>query len=83
MSLEIDPMNKYRSHPKKRFDFELGYLIESPCKSCVYRTSIPDCIDHCRILDRVQTTLAQSIVTTCKFSALEPYSVLLEDRQKK
>jgi hypothetical protein len=83
MKIEIDPMRKYRSHPKKRFDFELGYLIESPCRSCVYRPSIPNCIDHCQILDSVQTTLAQSVVTTCRFSPLEPYAVLLEDRQKK
>lgn len=83
MRIEIDPMGKYRSHPKKRFDFELGYLIESPCRSCVYRPNIPHCIDRCQILDRVQTTLAQSVVTTCRFSPLEPYSVLLEDRQKK
>jgi hypothetical protein len=83
MRIEIEPMYKYRSHPKKRFDFELGYLIKSPCKSCVYRPSIPDCIDRCQIMDRVQTTLAQSVVTTCRFSPLEPYSVLLEDRQKK
>lgn len=83
MRIEIDPMCKYRSHPKKRFDFELGYLVKSPCKACVYRPSIPDCIDRCQIMDRVQTTLAQGIVTTCKFSPLESYSVLLEDRRKK
>lgn len=79
----MDPMYKYRSHPKKRFDFELGYLVKSPCKSCVYRSSIPDCMDRCQVLDRVQTTLARSVVTTCRFSQLEPYSVLLEDRAKK
>jgi hypothetical protein len=83
MRITIEPMYNYRSHPKKRFDFELGYLVQSPCKACVYRHTIPDCIDRCRILDRVQTTLARSVVTTCGFSPLEPYSVRLEERQKK
>jgi hypothetical protein len=81
--MAIEPMEKYHSHPKKRFDFELGYLVQSPCKTCLHRHAIPDCIDGCRMLDRIQTTLAQGVGTTCRFSPLEPYAVRLEDNQKK
>lgn len=82
-TIEITDMRNYHSHPIKRFDFEHGYLIKSPCKSCVDQTRIPDCFDNCRTLDRVQTTLAQGVVTTCKFSPFEPYTILYDDGQKK
>jgi hypothetical protein len=81
--MAITPMSRYRSHPKKRFDFEVGYLVQSPCKTCLNQHAIPDCVDHCQILARVQTALARSVTTTCGFSPLESYAVRLDDRQKK
>lgn len=82
-TIEVIVMRNDRSHPIKKFDFEHGYLIKSPCKTCLYQTRIPDCIDSCRVLDRIQTTLAQGVVTTCRFSPLEPYTIQYDDAQKK
>ena len=44
-----------------RFDFETGYLINSPCKECVVRDNFPHCAETCKILDRIQTVLAETI----------------------
>jgi len=44
-----------------RFDFEIGYLKKSPCKSCVRRKIFPRCLDRCRVLEEIHTLLAEVI----------------------
>ncbi|MCK4620344.1 MAG: hypothetical protein KAT52_10390 [Desulfobacterales bacterium] len=44
---------------KYKFDFEVGYLIKSPCKECNKRENFPKCIDDCRALDKIQTILSE------------------------
>jgi len=44
-----------------RFDFEIGYLISSPCKECASRDDFPRCAETCKILDRIQTILSETI----------------------
>jgi hypothetical protein len=43
------------------FDFEIGYLTKSPCIACENKSELPKCHAECRILDRIQTTLARGI----------------------
>jgi len=43
------------------FDFEIGYLTKSPCLSCDNKAALPKCHAGCRILDKIQTTLARGI----------------------
>jgi hypothetical protein len=50
-----------KSTYKYRFDFEIGYLIKSPCKECTARKHFPKCADNCRILDKIHTVLAEAI----------------------
>ena len=57
------------------FDFEIGYLVKSPCRDCVSQGDLPDCIQGCEILDRIQTVLADSIPSEKSLSALETYDV--------
>jgi hypothetical protein len=76
-------MCSYHETPKKKFDFETGYLVKSPCRACDHRPEFPECIQDCRTLDRIQRRLAFGVATTCGFSDLEPYAVMLDDRQKK
>ncbi|MBI9086766.1 MAG: hypothetical protein JEZ11_24430 [Desulfobacterales bacterium] len=47
--------------PRYRFDFEIGYLVKSPCRGCEERDHFPKCIDACKILDRIHTALAESV----------------------
>jgi hypothetical protein len=55
------------------FDFEIGYLVKSPCRDCVTQGKLPDCIQGCEILDQIQTVLADSIPSEKSISALETY----------
>jgi len=52
-----------QSMPIKRdkFDFEIGYLGESPCRGCVYRKNLPHCSDKCRLMDDIRIVLARAI----------------------
>ncbi len=52
---------------KKIFDFEIGYLVKSPCKECLYRTNLPECADECGLLDRIQMILSRGISCTGKY----------------
>jgi hypothetical protein len=49
------------SFPRRCFDFEIGYLIKSPCRDCYLRSHLPDCSDDCTVLNKIQTILAPGI----------------------
>jgi len=55
------PLNKLT---KFRFDFEIGYLVKSPCKECEKRKDFPNCIDDCDILDGIHENLLNTISCT-------------------
>jgi hypothetical protein len=67
----------------RRFDFEIGHLVKSPCRECRDRPQLPHCAGACTLLDRIQTRLAQCITTTYAHSALEPFAIYLESALKK
>jgi len=52
---------------RHRFDFEVGYLIKSPCRECRNDSHLPGCADECVVLDKIQTLLAESISCTRRF----------------
>lgn len=43
------------------FDFEVGYLTQSPCVHCEYRKDLPKCHADCMLLDQIQTRLARAV----------------------
>ena len=59
MKLVLHP--KDNRQYKHRFDFEIGYLIKSPCRECTQRKTLPRCMDQCNLLDRIQGILSESI----------------------
>jgi len=46
---------------KYRFDFEIGYLIKSPCRECDIRDDFPGCMKDCIVLDRIHEVLSFGI----------------------
>jgi len=52
---------------RDKFDFEIGYLVKSPCKECPYRESLPKCSSECTLLDRIQMILSRGISCTGKY----------------
>ena len=56
---------------RDKFDFDIGYLIQSPCKTCTERNAFPSCMGGCRILHEIQTLLARGISCTRDIAAFE------------
>jgi hypothetical protein len=53
---------------RDKFDFEIGYLIKSPCKKCLNRKNLPECSDSCTLLDKIRIILAGGVSCSGKFS---------------
>ncbi len=49
---------------KYRYDFEIGYLVKSPCKKCVNNKTLPKCADNCSLLDKIQEILSEAVSCT-------------------
>ena len=48
----------------KTFDFEVGHLIQSPCKDCRHYCIFPQCIDECTLLDKIHDVLSTVVSST-------------------
>lgn len=78
--LSLIPMvNNYRH----RFDFDIGYLVKSPCRDCTDRPLFPDCMDSCLPLDKIRTVLANSISCSRSYSSMESHAIFQEPREEK
>ena len=57
--------NSMKDKPfKYKFDFEIGYLVRSPCKTCNLQNTFPKCADTCILLDEIHTVLAEVVSCT-------------------
>lgn len=65
----------------KIFDFEIGYLVKSPCRECPERERFPACAQDCKILDRVQRALARGVTSTCSYSQKESFRILYDPKE--
>jgi hypothetical protein len=64
---------KHAKALSQKFDYEIGYLVKSPCRDCVTYSSFPGCMDRCTLLDRVQSALCDSLSSVNNYSAAESY----------
>ena len=67
---------------KHRFDFDIGYLVKSPCRECIDRYLFPDCMDACTALDRIRTVLANGVSCSRSYSSVESHAIFLEARDE-
>ncbi|MEJ2039113.1 MAG: hypothetical protein P8X55_09295 [Desulfosarcinaceae bacterium] len=72
-----------RRYAPSKLDYDVGYLVKSPCRECREHHRFPECFPACGLMDEVQTLLAQTIVTTRSFSSREVFAIHLERRPKK
>lgn len=70
--LTIMSNNKRLIH---KFDFDIGYLIKSPCKGCKNRNHFPSCADDCEMLDKIQRRLIGCVSSTRSYSAIDTYAL--------
>jgi hypothetical protein len=71
--------NKYRH----RFDFDIGYLVKSPCRECIDRYLFPDCMESCISLDKIRTVLANSVSCSRSYASIESHAIFQESRDEK
>ncbi len=62
------------------FDFDIGTLLESPCRTCEMRSMLPYCQKNCQILAGIQTILANAINSDNSVLPVETYNVLIKQR---
>ncbi len=62
----------------QKFDYDIGYLVKSPCRDCGTYGRFPDCMDRCTVLDRVQSVLSDSLSSVHNYSTVESYTLPLE-----
>jgi hypothetical protein len=58
---EENSRNPASRRPNHRFDFEVGYLVNSPCRSCEQRDDFPGCDDKCETLEKIHSILRDSV----------------------
>jgi len=63
------------------FDFDVGTLVESPCRSCPMRKILPQCVTDCQVLSQIQTILAAGVSSNVSVSTVESYSIADPQRQ--
>ena len=56
--MNVQPVNKMFSY---KFDFDVGYLVKSPCKHCEILEYFPACIDTCDLLDQIHAVLSEAV----------------------
>ena len=47
-----------------QFDFEIGYLVKSPCLHCRQRQGFPQCVETCDLLAEIHAVLAEVVSCT-------------------
>ncbi len=69
--------------PRNQFDFDIGYLVKSPCRECSSRSEFPGCLEPCTVIDHVQRLLAAGISSSRRFSNLEDHTLHFEGCRKR
>ena len=60
------------------FDFNVGYLVKSPCKECATREAFPGCMEDCNILEQIQSALSDSMSSANNYSVAETFDVPMQ-----
>lgn len=72
----IHMTNRYRH----RFDFDIGYLVKSPCRECLDRDLFPNCMKTCLPLEKIRTVLANSISCSRSHTSAESSAIFQGSR---
>jgi hypothetical protein len=64
-----------KNNENHSFDFNVGYLVKSPCKACETRDSFPGCMEECNILEQIQSALSDSLSSANNYSVAETFDV--------
>ena len=62
---------------EKKFDFDIGHIIQSPCKTCDRSNQLPNCSENCKMIGKIQAILAGKISCSNEIPEKEPYTVVI------
>ena len=63
------------------FDFEVGTLVQSPCRMCPMRAMLPGCSADCALLAQIQALLADTISSGQGVVSADFYRLALDNGQ--
>ena len=78
--IEKGAMMQLAKAVEQQFDFEVGYLVKSPCRDCLRREEMPRCTERCITLDRVQRILCEATSCSRDDCSSEGYRTLLPEQ---
>lgn len=64
------------------FDFEVGELKQSPCKTCDNWQMLPTCSADCEILSKIQMVIAGGVSCVKNYSPAEAFTIASERGNK-
>jgi hypothetical protein len=73
---------KMANNYRHRFDFDIGYLVKSPCRECLDRHRFPGCMDGCVPLEKIHTVLANSISCSRPHRTMESKAIFQGSRDE-
>ena len=71
-----------KSYDNLAFDFEIGELKQSPCKTCSDWQKLPGCAAKCEILTKIQMVISSSVSSARSYSPAEAFTVASEQGNK-
>ena len=63
-TMVISKMQPLAKKLNYQFDFEIGYLVKSPCLQCLHREVLPYCAEACSVLEKIHALLAEAVSCT-------------------
>jgi len=73
---------KMANNYRHRFDFDIGYLVKSPCRECLNRDHFPGCMNGCVPLEKIHTVLANTISCSRSHKSMESNAIFLDSRDE-
>ena len=83
MTFQSPLLTSMANNYRHRFDFDIGYLIKSPCRECLDRYLFPNCMDSCLLLDKIRSVLANSVSCSRSYASTESYAIFQESKDEK
>lgn len=70
-------VRKNANHNK--FDFDVGHITQSPCRTCELKKHLPGCSENCQKLNQLQTRLIGCVSCSNGFHDLEAYTIAIRN----
>lgn len=60
---------------QNKLEHDIGYIRKSPCRGCRFEKRLPECINNCKTLNKLQAYLVSVTVCSNNYSECETFSL--------